>query len=82
VLLVLAGVGEAVAAGAGFDDLSGEGEPVDDGGAQARVGEGLGPAGERFVAGDGDGGSFLAFGQDLEEEFGAAAVEWVCCTNW
>ena len=38
--------------GAGFDDLSGEGQPVDDGRAQSWVGEGLGPRGERFVGGD------------------------------
>ena len=37
-------MGEAVAGGAGFDDLSVEGEPVDDGGAEAGAGEGLGPA--------------------------------------
>lgn len=31
--------------------------------------------GERLVARDGDSGAFLALGQNLEEEFGAAAVE-------
>jgi hypothetical protein len=40
----LAGVGQPVGGGAGLDDLPGEGEPVDDGRAEARVGEGLGPA--------------------------------------
>ena len=49
------GVGESVAGGAGFDDVAVVGESVDDGGAEAGVGEGLGPAGERFVAGDRDG---------------------------
>jgi hypothetical protein len=68
-------VGQAVAGGAGFDDVAGEGEPVDDGRAEPWVGEGLGPAGEGFVGGDGDGVAFLAFGQDLEEQFGAAAVQ-------
>jgi hypothetical protein len=33
-----------VADGSGFDDLAGEGEPVDDGGAEPWVGEGFGPA--------------------------------------
>jgi hypothetical protein len=69
------GVGEPVGEGAGFDDLSGEGETVDDGGAESGVGEGLGPAGERLVAGDGDRGFFLAFGEDLEWQLGAAAIE-------
>jgi hypothetical protein len=30
---------------------------------------------EGFLGGDGDAGLFLAFGEDLEEELGAAAVE-------
>jgi hypothetical protein len=68
-------VGESVAGGAGFDDLTGEGEAVDDGGAEPRVGEGPGPAGERLVASDGDRGPFLPLGEHLEEKFGAAAVE-------
>ena len=49
------GVREAVAGGAGLDDVPAEGEPVDDGGAQPGVGEGLGPAGERLVGGDSNG---------------------------
>ncbi len=44
VLLGGAGLGEAVGVGAGLDDVAAEGEAVDDGGAQPRVGEGLGPA--------------------------------------
>jgi hypothetical protein len=36
-------VGEAVGDGSGFDDLSVKGAPVDDGGAEARVAEGLRP---------------------------------------
>jgi hypothetical protein len=63
-------VGEAVAGGAGFDDVAVVGEPVDDGGAQPGVGEGLGPAGERLVGGDADAGAFLAFG---ERRLGAPA---------
>ena len=39
------------------------------------VGEGLGPAGERLVGGDGDRVLLLAFGEDLEQELGSAAVE-------
>ena len=38
------GVGKSIGVGAGFDDVAAEGEPVDDGGAEPRVGEGLGPA--------------------------------------
>ena len=68
-------MGEPVAGGAGLDDLAVEGESVDDGGAEPRVGEGLGPAGERLVGGDRDGGLLLAFGEDLEQQLGAAAVE-------
>jgi len=40
-----AGVGEAVEVGAGFDDGAVVGESVHDGGAQAGVGEGVGPPG-------------------------------------
>ena len=68
-------MGESVGVGAGFDDLAGEGEAVDDRGAQARVGEGLVPGGEGFVGGDGDRGAFFSFGEDLEEQSGAAAVQ-------
>ena len=51
------------------------GEPVDDGGAESGVGEGLRPGGERLIGGDGDRGAFFSFGEDLEEELGAAAVQ-------
>ena len=53
----VAGVGEAVGVGAGLDDVAAEGEPVDDGGAEPGVGEGLGPAGEGLVGGDRDASS-------------------------
>ena len=43
--------------------------------AESEVGEGFAPAGERLVRGDRDRVLLLAFGEDLEEEFGAAAVE-------
>src|SRR6516162_3585159 len=75
VLLGGAGLGEAVGVGAGLDDVAAEGEAVDDGGAEAGVGEGLGPAAEGLVGGNGDARLFLPFRQNLEEELGAAAVE-------
>jgi hypothetical protein len=52
-----------------------EGDAVDDGGDQAGVGEDGAPFTEGQVGGDGDAGPFLAFGDDLEEEFGAAGVD-------
>lgn len=67
--------GEAVGVGAGLDDRVVEGEAVDDGRVEAGICEGLGPAAEGLVGGDGDAVLLLAFGQYLEEEFGAAAVE-------
>jgi hypothetical protein len=33
------------------------------------------PSGERLVAGDRDRGALLEFGEDLEQQLGAAAVE-------
>jgi hypothetical protein len=66
-LSLLAGGLEAVGVGAGFDDVGVEGEPVDDRGAQAWVGEGAGPFGECGVGGDGDGCFLFPFGEDLEE---------------
>ncbi len=68
-------MGESVAGGACFDDGAVVGQTVDDGGAEAGVGEGLGPAAEGFVGRDRDRVLLLAFGEDLEEEFGTAAVE-------
>jgi hypothetical protein len=64
-----------VGVAAGLDDVRTEGEPVDDGGAQPWVGEGLRPGGERLVGGDRDRGTFFAFGESLEQQLGAAAVE-------
>src|SRR6266508_5099934 len=68
-------VGETVGDGAGLDDLPGEGQTIDDRGAQTWVGEGLGPAGAGFVGGDGDRGAFLPLGENLEQQLGAAAVK-------
>src|SRR6266568_2876000 len=69
---LVAGLGGAqpVGVGAGLDDVRVEGEPVDDGGAEPGVGEGGGPFGEGRV-----GGAFLAFGEYLEQQLGAAPVE-------
>lgn len=43
------GVGEPVGVGTRFDDQAGEGEPVDDGCAEPRVGERARPTGERLI---------------------------------
>ena len=59
----------------GVDDVGVEGEPVDDGGGQAGVGERPAPFAEGVVAGHADRCSFFAFGQDLEEQLGAAGVD-------
>ncbi len=45
---------ESVGVGADLDAGTVEGEPVDDPGAEVRVGESFGPAGEGFVTGDAD----------------------------
>ena len=52
-----------------------EGDSVDDGGDEAGVGEDGSPLTERQVGSDGDRCSFFSFGDDLEEEFGAAWVD-------
>src|ERR1022692_5045666 len=74
---LVAGFGGAqpVGVGAGGDDVGVVGEPVDDGGAEPGVGEGGRPFAEGGVGGDRDRGAFLAFGEDLEQQLGAAAVE-------
>jgi transposase len=69
------GAGEAVGVGAGLDDVAAEGQPVDDGGAEPGIGEGLGPAGKRVVGRDRDGGFLLAVGEHLEQQFRAALIE-------
>ena len=40
-----------------------------------KVGEGLGPAAEGLIGGDRDGVLLLPLGQDLEQQLGAAPVE-------
>ena len=52
-----------------------EGDAVDDRGDQARVGEDAAPFAEGQVGRDGDAGSFLAFGDDLEQQLGPARVD-------
>ena len=52
-----------------------EGDSVDDRGDEAGVGEDRTPFAEREVACDPDGGFLLSFGDDLEEQFGAAGVD-------
>src|SRR5438270_267402 len=69
------GAAQPVAVGAGLDDVGPEGEVVDHGGGEAGIGEGLAPLAEAGVGGEGDGGSLLAFGDDLEQQLGASDVD-------
>jgi hypothetical protein len=64
----------SVGLGAGLDDVGVEGDPVDDGGDEAGVGDDLAPFAERQVGGQPDR-RLLAFGEHLEQQLGAAAVE-------
>ena len=72
-------VGEAVfeapGFGAGVDDVGAVGEPVDDGFGEPRVGEDFRPLAEGEVRGDDQAAAFVAFGEDLEDEFGGAVGE-------
>ena len=52
-----------------------EGHAVHDRRGEAGIGERGPPFAERVVAGHRDRGPFLAFGQDLEQQFGAAGVD-------
>jgi hypothetical protein len=52
-----------------------KGDPVDDGGDEAGIGEHGSLFTEWQVRADRDGGSFFSFGDDLEQQFGAAEVE-------
>jgi len=64
-------VGEAVGLGAGFDDVAADDEPVDDGVAETRGGEGLvQPPNDSLDAIATEAFSSRS-GRDLEEEFGA-----------
>ncbi len=53
-----------------MDDVGAVGDAVHDGSGESWVGECFGPFAEWGVRGNGDGGAFFSFGEDLEEEFG------------
>src|SRR5260221_11032501 len=74
---LVAGPGGAqpVGVGAGLDDVRVVGEPVHGGRAQPGGGEGGAPFGEGGVGGDRDRGAFLALGEHLEQQLGAAPVQ-------
>lgn len=69
------GGAEPVAVGAGLEDVGVEGDAVDDGGDEPGVGDDGAPFAEGQVAGQGDAGFLFAFGEDLEQQLGAAGVE-------
>src|SRR6266498_4869005 len=67
-ILLLASVGEAVGLVPVSMICPPKVNPIHDRGAEPRVGEGLCPAGERFVGADRDRGAFLPLGQHLEQQ--------------
>src|SRR3954464_7935276 len=73
--LVAEAVVEAPGLGAGVDDVRAVGEAVNDGLGEPGVGEDLGPFAEREGGGDDQAAAFVAFGEDLEDEFGGAVGE-------
>ena len=70
------GLGEAVFEAPGFaagvDDVGAVGEPVDDGFGEAGVGKDFRPFAEGEVGGHDQAAAFVAFGEDLEDEFGGS----------
>lgn len=68
------GVGQPELRCSGLDDVAADGQPVDDGGAEPRVGERFRPAGEALVGGNRDGVLLLPLRQDLDQQFGAELV--------
>jgi len=58
-----------------LDDVGVEGQSIDDGGDEAWVRDHGAPLAEGKVAGGSDGGFLFAFGDDLEQQLGAAGVE-------
>lgn len=68
-------VSESVAGGPGFEDGAVEGEAVDDRRAETWVGESLRSAAQGRVGRDRDRGFLFPFGEDLEQQYGTAAVE-------
>jgi hypothetical protein len=77
-----AGVGETVGGAAGFDDLPGERQPVNNGGAQSRIGECLCPGREGLVGGNGDGRAFLPLSENLKQQFRAAPEAGKLGASW
>ena len=71
---VLAGA-QPVGLGAGLEDVGVKGDPVHDRVDQPRIWEHGTPFTERKVGRDRDRRSFFAFGDDLEEQLGAAGVD-------
>src|ERR1700735_4468347 len=69
------GGAEPVGLGAGLEDVGVEGDPVDDRGDQAGVGEDGAPFAEREIGPDRDRGLLFSFGDDLEEQLGASWVD-------
>src|SRR6266511_4297662 len=61
--------------GAGLENVGVEGDPVHDRGDEPGVGEDGSPFAEGEVGGDRDRGAFFAFGDDLEQQFGAARLD-------
>src|SRR4029453_6190153 len=66
---------EPVGLGAGLENVGVEGDPVHDRGDEPGGGEDGSPFGGGEVGGDRDRGAFFAFGDDLEQQFGAARVD-------
>jgi len=63
---------EAPGFAAGVDDVGAVGEPVDDGFGEAGVGKDFRPFAEGEVGGHDQAAAFVAFGEDLEDEFGGS----------
>ena len=61
--------------GAGVDDVGFVGESVDDRFGESGVREDAGPLAEGEVGRDDQAAAFVAFGEDLEDEFGGAVGE-------
>src|SRR6266508_375934 len=66
---------ESVAVAFEGDDFGVVDQPVDHGGGDDVVAEDLAPAAEDFVAGDDQAGSFVAAGDELEEQVGGFGFE-------
>jgi hypothetical protein len=60
-------VGEALGVGSCLNDVAAECEPVNDGGAEPWIGDGVGLAADGFVGGDGHGSFLLTLCENLEE---------------